>query len=236
MSLFDKVEVPRKPMIIFFVVDTSENMGGEKSVCVNMAIKKIFSEICATFDKPDYSHAQIKIAVLEYSTYTRWQYPQPIEVNDIVHPPLLIEASGNASFGQMFNALNEKLTLKSDGFLSNFIYAPIVIFFSNGKSNDGHKDHLSKLKSNNWFKCSTKIAIAIGEDANIDLLSELTGAMDNVIEVQNVCCLSNTILRLIMKNIKFVDVHINEPIDINEVIEYTPINNTTEQYDDDDLW
>jgi NADH/NAD ratio-sensing transcriptional regulator Rex len=45
---------------------------------------------------------------------------------------------------------------------------------------------LEKLKGNRWFKAGVKVAIAIGDDANNDVLREFTGSSESVITVHNV--------------------------------------------------
>jgi hypothetical protein len=52
---------------------------------------------------------------------------------------------------------------------------------------------LAKLKQNRWYQTAIKIAIAIGSDANKDVLKEFTGNIEAVIEVSNIEALKKII-------------------------------------------
>jgi hypothetical protein len=61
---------------------------------------------------------------------------------------------------------------------------------------------LSALKQNNWFRAAVKVAVAIGEEANKDVLKEFTGSSEAVLEVHNKAMLK--------KMIKFVSVRASQ--------------------------
>ena len=52
---------------------------------------------------------------------------------------------------------------------------------------------MAKLKANNWFKSAIKIAIAIGDDADKDVLKDFTGSSEAVITVHNIDALKQII-------------------------------------------
>ena len=64
-------------------------------------------------------------------------------------------------------------------------YAPAIILMSDGEPTDNYKRGLQKLKENNWFKSAIKVAIAIGNEANKDVLAEFTGNKECVLTVHN---------------------------------------------------
>ncbi len=64
-------------------------------------------------------------------------------------------------------------------------FAPVIFLMSDGEPTDDYRHGLEKLKQNNWFKKALKVAIAIGEDANEDVLAEFTGTTEAVITVHN---------------------------------------------------
>ena len=64
-------------------------------------------------------------------------------------------------------------------------FAPAIFLLSDGGPTDDYKKGLGKLKENNWFKKAIKVAIAIGEDANTDVLAEFTGNIESVITVHS---------------------------------------------------
>ena len=57
---------------------------------------------------------------------------------------------------------------------------------SDGEPTDDYESALNKIKSNNkWFKTATKIAIAVGDDANIQVLQKIAGNNEAVIKVDD---------------------------------------------------
>ena len=65
------------------------------------------------------------------------------------------------------------------------LYAPSSIWMSDGEPTDNDKRGLKRLKNNNWFKSAIKVAIAIGNDADKNVLAEFTGNKECVLTVHN---------------------------------------------------
>ncbi|WP_288056906.1 vWA domain-containing protein [Xylanibacter rodentium] len=183
MSSFDKVEAaPRRVMTLIFLVDTSGSMEGERIGQVNDAIENIIPEINDISSSN--ADAEIKIAVLEFSSGIEWMYPEPISTEDFTWQNL--EAAGLTSMGEAFKELNTKLS-RTTGFMKEAAgsFAPAIIMLSDGEPTDDYKHALEKLKANNWFKAGIKVAIAIGDDANKDILADFTGNKESVLTVHN---------------------------------------------------
>ena len=183
MSAFDNVDVfPRRTMTLFFVVDTSGSMTGEKIASVNTAVREVIpyiEDISSTN-----ADAQIKIAALEFSSGTEWMYSSPIESENFQWRDL--EAGGLTSLGEACKELDSKLS-RTNGFMAEATgsFAPAIILMSDGEPTDNYKHYLDKLKENNWFKAAIKVAIAIGEESNNNILAEFTGNSEAVLTVHN---------------------------------------------------
>lgn len=179
----DVVAVPRRTMMLLFVVDTSGSMSGDKIGSLNVAVQEVLPMIAEISENN--ADAQIKVAVLEFSSGTEWMYEElgPVEAENFQWRDL--EASGLTSLGEACEALNTKLSTK--GYMSEATgsFAPVIILLSDGEPTDDYKRGLSKLQGNRWFKSGIKVAIAIGEDANRDILAEFTGHKESVLTVHN---------------------------------------------------
>ena len=68
------VEVSRRTMTLFFMVDASGSMDGAKMGTLNSAIEEVIPEIRKI--SAENADAAIKIAVLEFSSGTRWITPR----------------------------------------------------------------------------------------------------------------------------------------------------------------
>jgi len=199
MSLTDKIEIPRRTMVLFFVIDTSGSMDGSKIGAVNAAIEEIIPEIRGVSDEN--ADALIKIAALEFSSGARW-----ITVNGPVEADQFnwnfLEAAGVTDFGAACKTLNEKLSTKAFMQEATGSFAPAIFLLSDGEPTDDWQRHLADLKKNNWFKAAVKVAVAIGDDANKDVLKEFTGTMEAVLETRSAATLK--------KMIKFVSVRASQ--------------------------
>ena len=173
------VEVARRTMTLFFVVDASGSMDGSKMGTLNAAVEEVIPEIRKI--SGENADAAIKIAVLEFSSGARWITPAPMDAEDFTWS--FLDADGLTDLGEACKALNEKLSRKA--FMSDVAgsFAPAIFLLSDGEPTDDYKPELEKLKQNNWFRKAIKVAVAIGDDANRDVLGEFTGNKEAVLTV-----------------------------------------------------
>ena len=173
------VEVSRRTMTLFFVVDASGSMDGAKMGTLNAAVEEVIPEIRKI--SAENADAAIKIAVLEFSSGTRWITPAPMDAEDFTWS--FLTADGLTDFGEACDQLNEKLSRKA--FMSDVAgsFAPAIFLLSDGEPTDEYVPALSRLKENNWFRKAIKVAVAIGEDANRDVLAAFTGNREAVLTV-----------------------------------------------------
>lgn len=174
--------VARKLLPIIYVLDTSGSMAGSRISSVNEAMHDtidVLKEVAA--DNPT---AELKIGVLQFSSNAKWitdngfLYPDDFYWNDL-------PAGGLTSMGAALDELNKKLS-RSAWLNSPVGYkVPVIIFMSDGEPTDDYKKALDKLNATNkWFKASTKIGIAV-DDANVDVLQEIVGSKEAVIQVND---------------------------------------------------
>lgn len=183
MGKFDEIEsAPRRTMTLFLIADTSGSMEGDRIQSLNAAMDEVVPYLKDISENN--ADAQIKVAVLEFSSDAQWQFPQPMEAETYQWRPL--EAGGLTQMGEAFTKLNEALSV-SKGFMKEAAgsYAPALLLLSDGEPTDNYKHALDKLKQNGWYKAGIKVAIAVGEDANRDVLAEFTGNKEAVLTVHN---------------------------------------------------
>lgn len=142
------VEVSRRTMTLFFIVDASGSMDGAKMGTLNSAIEEVIPEIRKI--SAENADAAIKIAVLEFSSGTRWITPAPMDAEDFTWS--FLTADGLTDFGAACKQLNEKLSRKA--FMSDVAgsFAPAIFLLSDGEPTDEYSSELSKLMENNCLK------------------------------------------------------------------------------------
>jgi uncharacterized protein YegL len=84
-------------------------------------------------------------------------------------------------FGEACNELNKRLSRNEflDSPTGNF--APVLFLMSDGQPTDEYKQALANLSENRWFKVAIRVAIAIGDDADKNVLAEFTGSPELVL-------------------------------------------------------
>lgn len=185
MGKYDNIEgIAKRTMVLFFLIDKSFSMSGAKIGAVNYAMRDVIPEIQKIAS--DSADANIKIAVLTFSSGSEWLYQTPIDAKDFKWSDINVD--GMTDMGHAFKQLNEKLS--RNGFMGDISgsYAPAIILMSDGYPTDDYLKQLKELRNNNWFKASIKAAIAIdidGSEADKSMLTEFTGNRESILEVNN---------------------------------------------------
>lgn len=174
--------IKKRTATVFFIIDKSGSMGGTKIGSVNHAMGESIPEMCKLVE--DSADAKLNIAVLTFANEATWITPTPLDINEFHWNNIDVESTTN--FGVALKSLGEKLN-RSTGFMkeASESFAPAFILMSDGQPTDNYKSYLDKLNNNGWFKNGTKTAIAIGNDADKQMLAEFTGNIESVIEVHN---------------------------------------------------
>lgn len=203
MSLLDQVApAPRKIMTLFYLVDTSGSMQGDKLGSVNSAMEEAIVS-----DLPDIStandDAEIKVAIMQFSSGCSWITPTsgPIEIGDVIWNDL--QAGGLTDLGVACKELDGKLSRNEFLKSATGAYAPVILLFSDGAPTDDWEEGLSQLKNNNWFKNAIKIAVAIGDDADKNVLAQFTGTIESVITVHDKQTLKTLIRKVSVRASEF---------------------------------
>lgn len=183
-------EVASRTMTLFFIADTSGSMAGKKIGTLNETIKNLIPDIQQI--SSDNADAKINIAIMKFSTYSEWLTESPVDVENYKYRYL--DAGGLTDLGAACNELNNKLSRKT-GFMnaSGGAYAPTIFLLSDGYPTDDYRSAIANLNKNNWFKSAIKIAVAIGDDADEDILAEFTGIKEAVFKVHTPEALSKLV-------------------------------------------
>lgn len=191
MGLIDEPRaVTRRLMNLIYVIDKSGSMSGGKIQSVNDAIENLIPMVQEISENnPD---AEVKISALQFSDDAEWTYDEPRSPEDFSWIPIV--AGGMTSLGAACRLLEKNLH-RENGFMNSKAgyLAPVIILMSDGGPNDDFEGGLAVLKKNSWFKHAIKIAIAIGEDADKDVLAEFTGSLESVVVVHNLDALKTMI-------------------------------------------
>jgi len=190
MSLLDSEAVARRTMHLFFMVDTSGSMSGAKIGAVNDAIRNVLPIVREISDSN--ADAEIKVAALNFSNGSEWLYNEAKSAEDFEWTDQT--AVGGTDLGEACRDI-EKILHQKSGWMNSGSgsFAPVFILLSDGGPTDDFDSGVAALWKNNWFKAGIKVAIAIGEDADTDVLAKFTGNIERVIRVHDVETLKKVI-------------------------------------------
>ena len=109
-------------------------------------------------------------------------YSEPISVDQFEWKPL--DAENVTDLGSAFSELSGKLSRNSFMSSPSLSFAPVMILMSDGYPTDNFEKGLEELRKNRWYSAGIKAAVAIGEDADFDILARFTGNPDSVVTAQ----------------------------------------------------
>lgn len=175
----DAEEIAKKSMVLFFLIDCSGSMGGSKIGTVNAVMEELIPEIRGIGG----ADADIKMAVLKFSGGSEWMYSEPVSIDSFEWDP--IDAENVTDLGSAFNELSAKLSRNEFMKSPSLSFAPVMILMSDGYPTDNFEKGLAELQKNRWYSAGIKAAVAIGEDADLDILARFTGNPDSVVTAHN---------------------------------------------------
>ena len=176
--------VATRTMTLFYLFDTSGSMGGTKIGQVNYAMKDIPQIIMDVAESAP--NANIMVAAATFSSSVDWITPQPMTPEEFKNNWRDLSTYGLTSVGAALKSLNEKLSRQSFMGTNPMGYlAPGIIILSDGAPTDEWESALADLRKNNWFKNAIKVAFAVGDDADKNVLAQICGSSEAVISIDD---------------------------------------------------
>ena len=170
----------KKSMVLFFLIDVSSSMKGDKIAAVNRAMAEVLPELIEAGD----STTAIKVAVLEFSSGWEWKTMEPVPVEKYQKWNAL-QAEGVTDLGGALIELNRRMSRKQFLQTTSLSYAPIIFLITDGYPTDNYQKGLHLIKENKWFKFGIKIALAVGNAVDRNVLIEFTGDPEFVLEAED---------------------------------------------------
>ena len=157
---------------IIFVVDTSGSMKGDRINNLNTIMYRLINNFYSLFKVKE--RVKIRLSVLTYSSDVEWVYDKCL-VKDADYSWTHLVASGLTNFGQALSKLRSYFSF-DEGIHANLdnAFLPLIIFMSDGAPTDNWEQPLKMIQRNQYFEKSCKRVIAIGDDASIEVLSQLS--------------------------------------------------------------
>ena len=179
MPSLEKMEpIPRWPrceLHVFYVLDTSSSMYGTAIAQLNRIMMESIEALkkWAEGYNDNNIYALLKIAVLEFNSNCKWITPNGPETLEDFESQDLEVSLESSEIGEALRELDSKLS--RNAFLKSMISSlmPVIIFMTDGNFTDDYEKTLDEIRQNTRFKYATKIAIAVGENPDCEMISEI---------------------------------------------------------------
>lgn len=157
-----------KPMPIFLLLDTSNSMEGEKIQHLNEAVRTMLRSF-SHLDK----EVEIQTTAITFNSTveTVFKALPPSAALEFLAKDL--EASGTTSMGQAISRV--KGYIEDRSFVKGRSYRPLVVLVSDGMPTDEVNEPISNLVSTGRSQKTLRLALSIGNDANINVLNQFIG-------------------------------------------------------------
>lgn len=158
-----------RPLHFIWIADCSDSMSIDGKIeSLNYAIDVAIPSMQTVAEENP--HAQVLVRAIAFSSGAQWHISQPTPVADFRWSKLT--ANGVTDMGKALRMVAEQLDISKIGERG---LPPVLVLISDGQPTDNFKGGLDELMSKPWAKKAARIAIAIGRDADLDVLQEFIG-------------------------------------------------------------
>ena len=162
-------ELATRPLHFIWMADCSGSMDvNGKIQSLNTAIKEAIPNMQTVADENP--NAQVLVRAVRFSSGAQWHISQPTEVADFRWEDLTAE--GVTDMGKALLMVAEQLRIPP---MVERALPPVLVLISDGQPTDDYASGLKALMDQPWGRKAVRMAIAIGEDADTEVLQHFIG-------------------------------------------------------------
>jgi len=169
-----------RPLHFIWLCDCSGSMSANGKIqSLNNAIREVIPHMQkAAEENPN---AEVLVRALKFSDGAQWHISTPTNVKDFKWSDL--SADGQTDMGAALRKVSEQLKIPP---MSDRALPPVLVLISDGQPTDDFVGGMVELEKLPWGKKAVRIAIAIGDDADEDVLQRFIGNSEiRVLTVKN---------------------------------------------------
>ncbi len=173
--------VSRSNLHFFWIADCSGSMRAQGKIeALNNAIHE-----CIPSTREANTHnafADMMVRAIRFSSGAQWHVGNPTPVETFTWQDL--EAAGVTDLGAAIKLLSTELTPEKMG---RRALPPVIVLLSDGSPTDQWEQALEEFNATGWGRPgrTVRVAVAIGRDANKEVLSQFTGNTETVFQANN---------------------------------------------------
>jgi uncharacterized protein YegL len=135
---------------------------------LNTAIKEAIPHMQDVADENP--NAQVLVRAVKFSDGAQWHVSQPTDIADFKWEDL--EAGGVTAMGMALGIVADQLKIPP---MTDRALPPVLVLISDGQPTDDFAGGLQALMNEPWGRKAVRVAIAIGEDADQEVLKRFIG-------------------------------------------------------------
>jgi len=173
-------KISHRPLHFFWLADCSGSMGVDGKIqALNTAIKEAIPEMRKAAQ--GHPEVEVKVRAIKFSTGAQWHISQETPVETFEWKDL--SADGVTDLGKALDLLVDALDMQKIGTRAK---PPVLVIVSDGQPTDDWQSSLEKLNKLPWGQKAMRAAIAIGQDADKEVLQKFVNNPEfKVLEANN---------------------------------------------------
>jgi uncharacterized protein YegL len=160
--------IAKRPLQFIYLIDCSGSMVGPKIETLNLAIRETISPMREVSDENP--NAAVFVRVIKFSDGAQWHISQPTEIHSFRWSDL--DADGVTDMGKALALAADALKVEN---MPARGLPPVLVLLTDGQPTDDFNTGLRLLLDQPWGKRAVRIGVAIGDDADLDVLEKFMG-------------------------------------------------------------
>ncbi len=162
-------ELARRPLHFIWLLDCSGSMVAEGKIqALNNAIRETIPHMQQVSESNP--NAELLVRAIKFSSGAEWHISQPTPIDQFVWNDLT--ADGVTDMGRAFSMVADQLKIPP---MPERALPPVLALISDGQPTDDYASGLASIMQQPWGKRAARIAIAIGRDADHEVLQKFIG-------------------------------------------------------------
>ena len=162
-------ELATRPLHFIWIADCSGSMRSNGKIqSLNTAIREAIPHMQTVAEENP--NARVLVQAIKFADGAQWHIADPVPVADFRWSDLT--ADGQTDMGKALSMVADQLKIPP---MTDRALPPVLVLISDGQPTDDFERGLKALLSQPWGKKAVRIAIAIGDDVDLDVLQTFIG-------------------------------------------------------------
>jgi uncharacterized protein YegL len=164
------VRLTHRPLHFIYLCDCSGSMAAQgKMQALNQAIRQSLPGMARVArENPE---ARVLVRAVRFADRAHWHIAEPTPVEQLQWPDL--QAGGVTAMGEALELVASQLASPP---MEDRALPPVLVLISDGQPTDDFDTGLALLLRQPWAQKAVRLAIAVGHDADQDVLQQFIGA------------------------------------------------------------